>query len=359
MEAQENLDPITGPLAEAVEQVIAQTGLPSVSIAIVRDGVVAWAGAYGFANLAAQVPATTGSYYSAGSTFKLATATAVMQLVQKGSISLDTALNEVLGPELAIDGADNVTVRHLLAHRSGLDAFSTARRINPVGPVSTVPLWSRRDFIAIEDVIRNTRPATPPGESFSYCNDCYGILGYVVERLSGQTFDEYVADHVLRPLGVEIETPSVPTPRVVERMALPYDVSSGRPSPVHQVRYDLAAAGDVYLTATDMARFLAAQMNDCRSGEVRLLSVDSCRELRRQQFEGRPYGLGISLARVRDRELITHSGSIPGFSSFMVGEPASKQGVYVMANGFGADGALSRIATRYTMQLLWESGGGE
>ena len=354
--AQENLDPVTGPLSAAIEQVLADTGLPSISIAIVNGGDVAWAGAYGFSNVAAQVPATTGSYYSTGSTFKVVTATAVMQLVEEGLISLDTPLNEVLGPDLAIDDADDVTIRHLLAHQSGLDAFSTARRINAEGPASTVPLWSRRDFIPIEEVIRNTRRVAPTGESFNYCNDCYGILGYVIERLSGRAFDEYVAARVLRPLGIEIESTSIPTPGMVERLALPYDVSTGMPTPVHQVRYDMSAAGDVYLTATDMARFLAALVNDCRSGTTSILTIDSCREMQRQQFAERPYGLGISLARVQEHELLTHSGSIPGFNSFMVAEPATKKAVYVMSNGFGADSALSRVA-RHAMQLLWELDG--
>ncbi len=215
-----DLASVTTSLEREIERILDETGIPSISLALIRDGEVVWASAHGYANVGARVPATADTYYSTGSTFKFVTATAVMQLVERGELTLDTPLNEIVGPDLAVEGADDVTVRHLLSHYSGLNAFAFARRINTEGPVTTVPLWSRQASITPEELLSNTRRTGPPGIEFKYCNDCYGIAGYIIEKVSGQSYDEYVAEHVLQPLGVDIDRPSVPSPKVVEHMAL-------------------------------------------------------------------------------------------------------------------------------------------
>ena len=343
---------VTQTLERELEQLLEASGIPSISLALIREGEVVWATAHGYANVGARVPATTDTYYSTGSTFKFVTATAVVQLVEQGRLTLDTPLNQLVGPGLAIEDADDVTVRHLLSHHSGLDAFRFARRINPGGPVSTVPLWSRREHISPEEVLSHTRRTGPPGVEFEYSNDGYAILGFLVEELSRQSFDRHVATHVLQPLGVDIELPSVPSPRVVEHLALPYELEGGTAVPVAQVRYDGFAAGDVYLKATDMARFVAAHLNGGEYGGERILSASSAAEMRRPQFAGAAYGLGVRLASEGEHELIHHTGSIPGFNSIFVAEPTSRQGVYIMANAYGADRELGGLARR-AMQLMW------
>ena len=342
---------VTTSLERQIEKILDETGIPSISLALIRDGEVVWASAHGYANVGARVPATTDTYYSTGSTFKFVTATAIMQLVERGDLTLDTPLNEIVGPELAVEGADDVTVRHLLSHHSGLDAFEFARRINTEGPVTTVPLWSRRAHITPEEVLSHTRRTGPPGTEFEYSNDGYIIAGYIVEKVSGQSYDKYVAEHVLQPLGVDIDRPSVPSPAVVEHMALPYELSDNAPTPIFQVRFDAAAPGDVYLKASDMARFVAAQLNGGEFQGGRILSSTSTEEMRRQQFDGQAYGLGVQLASFRGHDIINHSGGIPGFKSRMVAEPSTRQGVYIMANAGNAS-ALGPLAS-YAMQLMW------
>ena len=203
-------------------------------------------------------------------------------------------------------------------------------------------------------MLSHTRPIAPPGVEFRYSNDGYVIAGYILETLSGKSYDEYVAENVLRPLGVDIDRPSVPSPRVVEHMALPYELSDNAPQPVSQVRYDAAAPGDVYLRPSDMARFVAAQLGGGEYDGGRILSPASTAEMRRPQFAGRAYGLGVGLASVDGHEIIQHRGGIPGFSCIMVAEPATRQGVYVMTNAgtAGAQVAIGMLA-RHAMQLMW------
>jgi CubicO group peptidase (beta-lactamase class C family) len=353
-----NLASVTKLLEQETTRVLEATGIPSISLALVREGQVAWTHAQGYANVGARVPATTDTYYSTGSTFKFVTATAVMQFVERGRLTLDTPLNDLVTEDLAVAGADDVTVRHLLSHHSGLDAFSFGRRINFEGPVSTVPLWSRRANFTARELLANTRRIGPPGVRFQYSNDGYAIVSYLVETLAHQPFDHYVARYVFRPLGVDLDRLTVPDARVVEHMALPYELSDHAPTPIAQVRYDAVAAGDVYLRPRDMARFVAAHLNDGEFHGKRILTRDSAREMRRAQFGDRSYGLGIQVQRLGEHDVITHTGSIPGFNAFLVADPATRQGVYVMTNARSAGQdrvaarAIAKLAHR-TMLRLW------
>jgi len=321
-----------------IQTILEETGIPAISIALVMDGDIYWTGAFGYANIGASVPASTETRFSTGSTFKFVTATALMQLVDEGLLTLDTSLNEVLGPDLALEGADDVTFRHVLSHHSGLE-----------GGARNVPLWSRRAPRPFTEVLESIERTAPPGEKYEYCNACYGILAWVIEKVSGLTYDEFVAQHVLQPLGLEISEASIPTPSAVEHLALPYALRENRAYPVSQVRFDVYAAGDVYLRAEDMARFLAAQLNGGVFRGLRILSEASVREMQRQQFDSYPYGLGTRVQITDGRTFLHHSGSIPGFNSFFVGSPEEEMGVYIMANGddaMRALGALSQLSLR-------------
>jgi CubicO group peptidase (beta-lactamase class C family) len=328
-----DLGTVTARLETEIAKILKETGIPAISIALVRDGDVVWTGAYGYGNVGARVPATPDTYFSTGSTFKFVTATAIMQLVEKGKLDLDTPLNRVLGPELAIAGADDVTFRHMLSHHSGLQ-----------GPVGTVPLWSRRAPRTPLDLIKGTKRIGPPGTEYRYCNECFGIMAWVVEKLSGQPWDQYVAESVLRPLGIDIPSASVPTPAMVEHMALPYDLRDNAPVPIEQVRYDVYSAGDVYLRAQDMARFLAAQLNSGVFRGKRILGEASTHEMQRRQFADEGYGLGTGVVENGGHAYLQHGGSIPGFNSISLGEPATRMGVYIMSNSGSSSKAIGPLA---------------
>ncbi len=233
---------------------------PAISIALVRDGDIAWTGAWGLANVAAGTPAAPDTYFSTGSTF-----------------------------------------------------------------------WG-------------TRRTGPPGQTYRYCNECFGIMALIIEKLSGQPYDAYVAEHILKPLGIDVATPSVPSPAVVERMALPYNLVDNKPVAIAQVRYDVFAAGDIYLRAEDMARFLAAQLSGGVFRGKRILSEASAAEMRRQQFDDNGYGLGTGIVTTDAHTVIEHGGSIPGFNSFSIGEPATRSGVYVMSNSGQSARAIQSLA---------------
>ena len=190
-----------------------------------------------------------------------------------------------------------------------------------------------------------------PRVEYRYCNECFAILGHVIEKVSGREYDDYVAGHILRPLGIEGVVPSVPSPAVVEMLALPYRLEDNEPQSIAQVRYDVFAAGDVYLRASDMARFLAAQMDGGIFNGHRILDPSSVEEMRRQQFETRDYGLGTGVREQDGHAIITHTGSIPGFNSISMGDVDHGVGAYLMGNAVGAGRALVPLA-RMAIQLL-------
>jgi D-alanyl-D-alanine-carboxypeptidase/D-alanyl-D-alanine-endopeptidase len=312
-----------------------EAGTASISIALVRGDEIVWTAAFGYANVHARALATPETIYCTGSTFKAVTATAIMQLVEAGEVSLDDPVNDHLG-EHQVDDLDDkpVTIRHILSHVSGLNAGA-----------STTPIWERRLPKTLAEMTSGLRSVRPPEEEYEYNNHAYGMAGYLIEQVTGESYEDYIVENVLEPLGVRTPGPVNPTPEMIERMALPYSPSADGPRPVAQVRYDVYPAGDIYLTAEDLARFLGAHLNGGVFQGKRILSEESVVETHRPQFFD--YGLGWGVSRSGDRNQISHSGGVPGFLTNMSGDLGAKVGAYVMSNS----GDMSGVA-RAALALL-------
>jgi CubicO group peptidase (beta-lactamase class C family) len=337
----QRLAPITARLESETTRILRDTGIPAISIALILNGDVVWADAYGFANVAEHVPATSDTYFSTGSTLKPVTAAAIMQLVDSGKLSLDEPLNAIVGPARAIAGADDVTLRHLLAHYSGLD-----------GPMEVVPLWGRPSLKSPEETLAATHRAGKPGVHYEYCNVCYSAAGYVIELTSGLSFDEYLATRIFAPLGVETTTPTRPTPPVVEHLALPYGSEDGVTVPLDLIRTNVFAAGDAYLRPKDMAAFLAAVLNLGTYRGHRILSEASAADLMRPQFGSDDAGLGFNIDTLEGRTIVGKNGIFTGYHTHMLGDPQTRDAVYVAANSTQAGRVAARLA-ELALRLLW------
>ncbi len=320
-------------LTAEIEKELAK-GVASISISLVHGEEIVWSAAFGYANVWAQTPATPETIYCTGSTFKAVTATAIMQLVEQGKITLDDPVNDYLGENRVADMAEHpVTFRHILSHASGLTPGE-----------QFLPLWSRQLPRTLEELTASLKAVSPPEEQYVYNNHAFGLAGYLIERITGEDYEDYIVENILVPLGVETSNPVNPSPQMVERMALPYIPSSNGPVPVPQVRFDVFPAGDIHLTAEDMARFLAAHLNGGVFRGERILSEESVAETHRPQFFD--YGLGWSVSAGAPHR-ISHGGGLTGFLTSMVGDLDAKVGVYVMSNS----GDMSGIAAT-AMALL-------
>jgi D-alanyl-D-alanine-carboxypeptidase/D-alanyl-D-alanine-endopeptidase len=330
-------------LSQEIQKILSETGIPSISIALVKDDEIVWAEAFGYSNVRTKTPATPETLYCTGSTFKFVTAAAVMQLVEQGKLGLDEPVNKYLGDEAIADRSEEgkpVTIRHLLCHYSGLS-----------GPTNTVPLWKRELPMSPSDVVSQIKSARDPGVKYEYCNPGYALAGYIVERVSRQPYEDYIVEHILQPLGVPTPKPVEPTPEMVEVMALPYRLAHNTAIPEAQVRFDVFAAGDIHLTASDMARFLAAQLNGGSHNGNRLLETATVKEMRRVQFAGSNYGLGTMIDRKEGQTIISHGGGLPGFNAYSVGDVDARVGVYLMANASPSLRPLNAIG-KLTLELL-------
>ena len=210
-------------MSRLIEQKMKERGVPSVSIALVRGDSIVWKAAFGYANVRTKTPATTDTIYCTGSTFKSATATALMQLEEQGRFKLDQPVNKYLGDVQVQDrlqAEKPVTFRHILSHWSGLTAGA-----------ETKPLWGRELPKSLEKMVSSLYSVRPPETKWEYNNWAYGMAGLLVQKISGEEYEKYMVEHVLAPLGVTTPHPVYPSPEMVELMALPYEPggASGKP----------------------------------------------------------------------------------------------------------------------------------
>jgi CubicO group peptidase (beta-lactamase class C family) len=327
-------------LSGLIERVLKERGVPSVSIALVKGDAIVWKAAFGYANVRTKTPATPETFYSTGSTFKSATATALMQLEEQGKFSLDHPVNRYLGEVQVQDRLQSekpVTFTHILSHWSGLTAGAV-----------TKPIWSRELPKTLEKMVSGLYSIRAPETKWEYNNFAYGMAGLLVEKISGMEYEKYMVEKVLKPLGVTTPHPVYPSPEMVELMALPYNPggANGQPQPVAQVHFDVYPAGDIYLTAEDMARFLGAHLNGGMFNGQRILSEAGIKKMHEPRFGGTyAFGFGVSKDSATGHTIIAHSGGIPGQSSLMMGDLDAKVGVYFMSNS-GAPGEIANAALK-------------
>jgi len=213
-------------LTQEINKILKETGIPSISLALIKDDAIVWAEAFGYANVKKKLPPTSSTIYSTGSNFKFVTATAIMQLAEAGKLDIDNPINDYLGEcavkDLSGEGLP-VTFRHLLSHHSGLK-----------GPIEIVPIWERKLPKTLKEIALEISAEEPPGLNFKYCNHCYALVGLAIEKITGQTFQEYIIKHILEPIQIDSKGPVFPTPSMVEEIALPYNLNNYKSVPEYQ-----------------------------------------------------------------------------------------------------------------------------
>jgi CubicO group peptidase (beta-lactamase class C family) len=328
------LEQVQQRLTAAVEETLSGYRLPSVSLALVKDDRVLWARAFGYQNVARQVPADVETVYVTGSIFKVVLATALLQFVDEDKLDLDAPVNGYLKDFQVPNPFEKdtpLTPRHLLSHHGGV----------PNGG-RWVDLWKRDLPTPLEDLVRQkVKVTTRPGEKFEYSNLGFALNGYRVGRLAETSFEQAMKQRLLGPLAME-HTEFVPTPRMEENLAIPYQGSLDGKGlvPVSRVRFDVYPVGDVYATPADLAHFLILHVNGGKYGGKQVLSAKAVEEMARPQFakgdaKSGP-GLGWFLSASGGRRLLFHNGAVPGFCSYLVAEPDRHQGLVLFTNKFNA-----------------------
>jgi D-alanyl-D-alanine-carboxypeptidase/D-alanyl-D-alanine-endopeptidase len=314
-------------MTQLIERSMEERGVASASVALVKDDRIVWKAAFGYSNLRTRTLATPDTIYSTGSTFKSVTATAIMQLQEKGKLSLDDPINRYLGENRVQDQLQAevpVNFHHLLSGWSGL-----------LPGASVKPIWGRELPPTLEEFTARLYSIRAPETKWEYNNYAYGTAGLLVQEISGQEYEEYIVEHILKPLGVTTAHPAYPSPEMVEVMALPYSAggSRGKPTAVGQVHFDVYPAGDLYLTAEDMARYLGAHLNGGVFNGQRILAEESVKDMHTNRFGG-DYALGfwVETDENNGHTIIQHGGAIAGQRSMLRGDVDAKVGIYYMTN---------------------------
>lgn len=317
-------------LTRLIEKTIDEKQMPSISIALVRDDAIVWTAAFGYANLKTRTPATAATIYSTASTFKAVTAASVMQLQEKGKLTLADPVNLHLGDTGVQDdklGGKVVTIDSVLSHWSGLTKSFGKE------DAEMISVWSRKAPPPLDQIVPKLGSLREVGTNFEYNNYAYGVAGLIVEKVSGVGYEKYVYENILKPLGVKTANPVCPSPEMVESMATPYDFGKdGMLRPAPHVIADVYPAGAAYLKAEDMARFLGAQLNGGVFQGKRILSEASVKDMQTPRYDGN-YGLGLRVRKTADgHTLIRHSGRLPGMSALMLADVDARVGIYYMTN---------------------------
>ena len=249
-------DALSKKVDETVTALMHQMKIPGTSVAVVRDGKVIKATGYGLANVELNVPVTPQTIFQAGSTGKQFLATAILLLVEEGKLSLDDSITKYF-PE-APPSWKPITIRHLLAHTSGLpDVWGETEG----GLFTNALLDMRRDYTEDEmlRIYLKLQLNFAPGEKWEYCNTGYQILGFLIRRLTGKSHSDFIRERIFQPLGME-------TARVISEADIVPNRSSGYILVKGELKnqewiapsLNTTADGPYYMTVLDLAKWDAS-----------------------------------------------------------------------------------------------------
>lgn len=295
---------------------------PGASVLVLRDGIPLLRKSYGMANLEDQVAATPATNYRLASVSKQFTAAAIMLLVEEESITLDDSARHWL-PSLP-PVAEAITVRHLLTHGSGLIDYED------VMPASTTGQLHDADVLRLLETQHRTY--FEPGTGYRYSNSGYALLALIVERVSGQSFPDFLRLRIFQPLGMSRTLAYVDGGPAIADRAYGYSESMSGwlrtdQSPTSAVLGD----GGIYSSLDDLARWDAALYDDRLLGDAsrRLIFAPHVAT----DEPGVRYGFGWRITG----ETLWHSGETIGFRNVIVRYPERHLTVIVLTNRDGAE----------------------
>jgi len=313
-------------------------------VAVVKDDQVLLEKGYGYADIANKTPVDPErTLFRFGSVSKLFTWTAVMQLVEQGKLDLDRDLNGYLDFQIRPAFGQGVTLRNLMTHTAGFEEhFHDMLLDNP----NRLP--------SLETFVKSNQPKRiyPPGKIPAYSNYGAALAGYIVQRVSGEPFPDYIERHILRPLAMQHSTFRQPLPPSLSgELSNGYPSTSQPPAPFEVC--GPVPAGALSATASDAARFMMAHLDETQSG---LLQPQTLRMMHGSIFQAIPPLNGMSLGFFQTdrngRRIISHGGDTVVFHSDMELLVDEHVGFFISLNSRGQDAAAYRVITAVFEQFM-------
>lgn len=313
------------------------------AVAVVKEGKVIYTHSFGLKDLENKKPLTDQDIFRIASISKSFSATSIMQLVEAGKISLDDDFGDLVGFKIRNPKFPDqkITLKMALSHTSSLNDSQGYLNLDVINPDKN-PNWAKcyNDYA--------------PGSKFDYCNLNFNLIGTIIEKKSGERFDNYVKNHVLKPLGLYAGycVDSLDSTRFVNLYEYHSDTKIYTPSPTAYAprRTEIAnyimgystpifsPTGGMKISATDLARYMIMHMNYGTSNGVKIITKKSAKKMQTALTDDEGYGLAIRTADqlIPGVKLKGHTGSAYGLFSTMFFNPKEKFGFVIITNGINA-----------------------
>jgi CubicO group peptidase (beta-lactamase class C family) len=330
---------------------MAMRKIPGLSLAIVDKGRIVYAKGYGVTAPGGKVPVSTETLFLAGSISKSVAAVGALKLVEAGTLSLDGNVNDKLTtwkvPDNAFTGTEKVTLRRILSHTTGLTVHGFGGY--EVGtPVPT-----------LAQILDGTPPAnspavrvdTTPGARWRYSGGGYTVMQLMMDDVTGQPFDQWMASNVIAPFGMTRSSFAQPPSIAMAPATASGQYAPGTPVPGRWHLYPEMAAAGLWTTATDLGKFIIA-IQQANAGTANpVISQSMTRQMLTNVMNDD--GLGVFLDSSTGSLLFFHGGRDDGFDAYMGGYAETGQGVAIMINANDNSGMMRRVYEAVAREYGW------
>lgn len=323
-------------LDDLFAQDMAANHIAGAAVSVVKDGKLLLAKGYGYADVEKGIPVDPEqTLFRIGSVGKLFTWTAVMQLAEQGKLDLDADINTYLDFSIPATYPQPITLKHLLTHTSGFEDVLLEGVVSDANDLAPVREWLVSHLAA---------RVCAPEECVGYSNFNAMLAGYIVARVSGQPYDQYIQEQIFNPLGMAHSTVHSPIPADLRAQAstgYSYVDGAFQPFPDYAVQPAFAPSGAHYASVADMARFMIAHLqgglySDDAIAGARILQETTARQMQSTLYTPDPRlrGNAYGFADMSDngQRTLGHSGYAPPMSSLLLLMPDQNLGVFVIYN---------------------------
>jgi CubicO group peptidase (beta-lactamase class C family) len=347
----------------AIEQIMKENPVMGLSVAVVKDNKFIYTHSFGLKDAETNAPLTNDNIFRIASISKSFSATAVMQLTEAKKVNLDQDVSELVGfkvrnpkfPETVI------TLRLMLSHLSSINDSQGYFSLDSINPAKSAN-W--------ENCYNNYEP----GKKYMYCNLNFNMIGTIIEKVSGERFDAYIQNHILKPLQLyggyyvnELDKSKFATIYEYQPDAAKFVVSPNAYAPrttevvAYQMGYStpiFSPTGGMKISTKDLATYMMMHANYGKYNGVRIISKKSSKLMQTAVSDVAPYGFALeTLGSIMDgKKMIGHTGSAYGLFSAMFFDPQEKYGIVVISNGChpGETSGYNNVI-RKTVNALYEN----
>jgi CubicO group peptidase (beta-lactamase class C family) len=336
-------------IEKALDDKRKELGIPGISLAMVKDDQIIYLKGLGLKDVDKKLPVTPDTRFAIGSASKAFTAMLAAMSADEGKLSLDDSPKKFL-PYFTLrdpDAAAKITLRDLLAHRSGLNRTDLAM---------VTGLLNREELIKVAGM---AKPTAKLGEKFQYQNVMYTAAGESVAKAQNSTWDKLIASRIFKPLGMNNSDTSVAAMQKSRDFSFGYDYNPTTKVTRHLPQREIPAAapaGAINSSASDMAQWLKLMLANGEFNGRRLVSEKSFDELTRKQINvggAIDYGLGWFLRQWNGHKVVEHGGNIDGFNSEVAFMPDQKLGFVLLTN------VTASPLGSFAMDAIWKNLVGE